>query len=251
MAHPQQLKFVEITSKFFNFNNDANLKVIEIGSYILNGSVRSFFSSNQYVGVDLMSGPGVDVVSNGQEINVPDQNFDVAISCECFEHNPYWFVSFQNMYNKLKMGGLLIVSCASRGRVEHGTKRTSPESSPGTQSIEWNYYKNLTNKDFLTKFDLDEMFDSHIFVYNGTSNDLYFVGLKLGAVTELSLSNLKSELQKINSLLPQTTTQKIYNIIRSVIRVPLFIASFLPDAAYQNFAVPYFKFFKRMKSLLF
>ena len=41
-------------------------KVLEIGSYDVNGSVRSNFKHVQeYVGVDLIPGPSVDVVSKG------------------------------------------------------------------------------------------------------------------------------------------------------------------------------------------
>lgn len=242
MAHPQQLKFVELTSEFFNLNNDPTLKVLEIGSYIVNGTVRPYFASSQYIGVDLMPGPGVDIVSNGEDINLPDENFDIAISCECFEHNPHWVKSFQSMYEKIKKGGILIASCASRGRLEHGTKRTSPESSPGTQSIEWNYYKNLSKKDFTKHLKLDDLFSSYIFVYNGTSKDLYFVGLKLGEnskTQEFRLADLESQLKKIDSLLPQSKTPKLLRGIWSITKAPLYIASFLPDNAYQNFALHY------------
>jgi SAM-dependent methyltransferase len=242
MAHPQQLKFVELTSKFFNLNNDPCLKVLEIGSYIVNGSVRPFFHASQYIGVDLMPGPGVDIVLNGKEINLPDETFDVAISCECFEHNPHWVESFQMMYKKTKKCGILLVSCASRGRLEHGTKRTHPESSPGTQSLEWNYYKNLRKKDFFKNLSLDTLFSSYIFVYNGTSKDLYFVGLKLGENSRLKgicLADLQSQLKKIDALLPDSKTAKIVKYLHSISRIPIYIASFLPDNVYQNFAIPY------------
>jgi SAM-dependent methyltransferase len=251
MALPQQLKFVELTSEFFNLNNDPTLKVLEIGSYIVNGTVRPYFAlASQYIGVDLMPGPGVDIVSNGEDINLPDENFDIAISCECFEHNPHWVKSFQSMYEKIKKGGILIASCASRGRLEHGTKRTSPESSPGTQSIEWNYYKNLTKKDFNNKLNLDDLFSSYIFVYNGTSKDLYFVGLKLGEnskTQELPLADLKSQLKNIDSLFPKSKTTKLLKTYGVLQGAPLYIASFLPDNAYQNFALPYARFIHNLR----
>ncbi len=250
MAHAQQLKFVELTSNFFNLNNSPSLKVLEIGSYIVNGTVRSYFTNSQYIGIDLIPGLGVDIISNGEEIDLPDECFDVAISCECFEHNPHWVKSFQSMYDKVKGGGILIASCASRGRLEHGTKRTSPESSPGTQTIEWDYYKNLSKKDFYDELNLNAMFNSYIFVYNGSSKDLYFVGLKPGAsqsTRPLSLSDLESQLRKINQLIPQSITPKIFRRIWSITNAPLYIASFLPDAAYQNFAMPYSKLTQRLR----
>lgn len=242
MSHPEQLKFVELTSKFFNLNNDPSLKVLEVGSYIVNGTVRPFFYGSQYIGVDLMPGPGVDIVLNGKEINLPDETFDVAISCECFEHNPHWVESFQIMDKKIKKCGILIVSCASRGRLEHGTNRTHPESSPGSQSLGWDYYKNLTKKDFFNNLSLDDIFSSYIFVYNGTSKDLYFVGLKLGENSRLKgmhLADLQSQLKKIDTLLPVSKTPKIVKYLYSISRIPLYVTSFLPDNVYQNFAIPY------------
>ena len=253
MAHAHQLKFVELTSNFFNFNNDPNLKVLEIGSYIVNGTIRSYFSGSQYIGVDLIQGPGVDIVSNGEDINLPDEYFDVAISCECFEHNPHWVRSFQNMYKKIKKDGILIVSTASRGRLEHGTKRTSPESSPGTQSIEWNYYKNLTKNDFKNNLKLDKLFSSYIFVYNGTSKDLYFVGLKSGENTQInkiSLADLELQLKQIDLLLPQSNISKLVKSIWNISKAPLYIASFMPDKVYQNFAIPYSRLIQYIKVLL-
>ena len=253
MAHPHQLKFVELTSKFFNLNNDSSLKVLEIGSYIVNETVRPFFTGSQFIGVDLMPGPGVDIVSNGEDINLPDESLDIAISCECFEHNANWAKSFKSMYEKVKKGGILIVSSASRGRLEHGTKRTSPESSPGTQSIEWNYYKNLTKKDFSNEFELDDLFSSYIFVYNGTSKDLYFVGVKLGESLKAKgcrLADLESQLKKIDSLLPKSKTPKLFKYLGSIAKTLLYIASFLPDNVYQNFALPYSWLAKKMRVVL-
>jgi SAM-dependent methyltransferase len=247
MAHPRQLKFVELTSEFFNLNNVPNLKVLEIGSYIVNGTVRPYFSGSEYFGVDLMPGPGVDIVSNGEELNFPDENFDVAISCECFEHNPHWVNSFQSMYQKLKKGGVFIASTASRGRVEHGTKRTSPDVSPGTQSIEWNYYKNLTKKDFINNLKLDDLFSSYIFVYNGAAQDLYFVGLKLGGgsrAQDFDFADLESRLKKIDSLVAES---KALRLAKCISRTPIWLVSFLPDKAYQNFAVPYATFLNKLR----
>ncbi len=50
-------------------------------------------------------GPGVDVVSSGHALDFPDETFDVTLSCECFEHNPYWLETFRNMHRMTKAGG--------------------------------------------------------------------------------------------------------------------------------------------------
>ena len=50
-----------------------------------------------------------------------------------------------------KSGGFLIFTCAITGRIEHGTDRTTPTSSPGTQSVGWDYYYNIEEKTLLKK----------------------------------------------------------------------------------------------------
>jgi hypothetical protein len=66
-------------------------KVLEIGAYDVNGSVRDLFrSASSYVGVDLQEGPGVDLVGFGHEIDHPDGWYDITISSESFEHDPHW-----------------------------------------------------------------------------------------------------------------------------------------------------------------
>jgi SAM-dependent methyltransferase len=179
MAHPQQLQFVKsVTSIISENHNFKSKKVLEIGSYDVNGSVRQFFPYSDYIGVDLIKGPGVDLICEGDKISHDDNIYDIAISCECFEHNPAWAETFKNMYRMTKDGGLVIFTCATAGRSEHGTTRTSPNNSPGTQAINWDYYNNLTENDFNEKFSLHELFNEHFFLVNQSSCDLYFFGIK-------------------------------------------------------------------------
>lgn len=119
MAHDQQLKFLEILSSEFLFQkSNKKLKVIEIGSYKVNQSIRKYFKgASEYIGVDLIPGPGVDYVGSGAKASFPDKYFTVSVSCECFEHNPDWVATMQNMYRMTKKSGLVIISCASRGRI--------------------------------------------------------------------------------------------------------------------------------------
>ena len=179
MAHFQQLRFVEIASSLLT-RSWQGLAVLEIGSHNVNGSVRPFFAGSDYVGVDLSEGKDVDVVASGHEVAFPDGTFDLTICCECFEHNPQWLQTFTNMYRMTKAGGVVLVTCASRGRREHGTARSSPEESPGTAAVGWNYYRNLNRPDFERRLDLGEMFGVHAFFGNRVSKDLYFVGKKKG-----------------------------------------------------------------------
>ncbi len=177
MSHPAQMEFIsKVKNRFTNFFS--NKKVLEIGSLNINGSIRSFFTNCEYIGIDVGPGKDVDVVSQGQTYDAADQYFDVTVSCECFEHNPEWIATFQNMYRMTKPGGLIIMTCAASGRSEHGTTRTTPENSPLTVGIGWDYYKNLDKSDFEAAFKIEDMFEGGQFINNKDTFDLYFWGIK-------------------------------------------------------------------------
>jgi len=173
MAHSQQRDFFRVVK---NNNPQAftGVEVLEIGSLNINGTVRDFFDSTRYIGADVADGRDVDVVCNGENLDYPDNSFDVAVSAECFEHNPEWVATFRNMWRMSKK--YVLMTCASEGRAEHGTTRSDPGSSPLTLS--WDYYRNLTEQDFRAEFNLDEMFTDYYFQYNPDSCDLYFYGEK-------------------------------------------------------------------------
>lgn len=203
MAHPQQLRFAELLSRELapHLRKLGPVKVLEIGSYDVNGSVRKFFSRCDYVGADLAPGPGVDVVGSGHELDFPDSAFDLALSCECFEHNPHWKDTLLNMHRMVGEGGLVAVTCASRGRLEHGTRRTNPEESPGTQTVGLDYYRNLNREDFEKELRLSELFSFFRFWYMPTSRDLYFIGVKgKRLIPDESLENFDREVRAIRFL---------------------------------------------------
>lgn len=174
MSHPQQRDFLKKTKDHFPEFFDER-EVLEVGSLNINGTVRDFFTNNiTYIGIDLIEGPGVDRVISGSELDEPDSSFDTTISTECFEHDKHWKETFRNMYRMTKVGGAIIFTCASEGRAEHGTTRTSPADSPATND----YYLNLTQNDFEKEFDVKSMFSKYLFEYNPVSCDLYFWGIK-------------------------------------------------------------------------
>uniref|UniRef100_UPI0026191979 tetratricopeptide repeat protein n=1 Tax=Pseudomonas sp. TaxID=306 RepID=UPI0026191979 len=173
--HWEQNNFIQSVKCLFP-NFFKAVSVLEIGSYDVNGSVRPQFEATRYVGVDLITGPGVDVISTGHEFR-SEERFDVAISTECFEHDPFYTATFLNMVRHVREGGLVIFSCAAEGRPEHGTRRAEPASSPGTVAQGYDYYRNLSEADFAF-LDLPVLFSEFRFFHNSTSNDLYFVGVK-------------------------------------------------------------------------
>lgn len=177
MSHIDQINFIKEFKEFYinnSFNKDIN--VLEIGSLDVNGNIRDLFDfTNEYTGIDLEKGPNVDLVLSGIDIDKLDKNFDIIISCECFEHAKDWKIIFEKMCQISKPNSFIVISVASTGRVEHGTERSGNWQSPGNKD---DYYLNLTKKDFIKSFDLEKIFSNHFFFYNVNSYDLYFIGIK-------------------------------------------------------------------------
>jgi SAM-dependent methyltransferase len=177
MSHTEQRIFVEkIKNNYPVFFS--NKKILEIGSLNINGTLRDFFTNCNYLGIDVGDGPGVDVICEGQSYDAPDETYDVVCSAECFEHNPYWLETFKNMIRLCKKNGFVFFTCATDGRPEHGTSRTTPQCSPLTVGNGWEYYRNLNELDFTTEINFDSYFKSYGFEVNTQSHDLYFWGIK-------------------------------------------------------------------------
>ena len=171
MSHPNQVAFVQSIKGCFS-DGFANKKVLEIGSLNINGSVRQFFTNCEYLGVDIGEGKDVDLVCNGHELPFPNLSFDTVISCECLEHDVYWDKTFQKMCELSK--DLVVMTCATTGRPEHGTTATNADVAPFTN----NYYRNLAIHDFVDNFDFHNIFKHFGFSINSDSQDLYFWGKK-------------------------------------------------------------------------
>jgi len=181
MAHQQQLDFVQLTKQLFP-DFFYKKKVLEIGSLDICGSVRTFFEDCDYIGIDVAEGPGVDVVCQGQDYTSEDGLFDIVLSCEAMEHNPMWKETFLNMIRLTRPGGMVLMTCASFGREEHGTSRTSSvDASPLSVSIGWEYYKNLGPADFHSIANLGSCFCSYRFWINWVSKDLYLIAFRNGS----------------------------------------------------------------------
>ena len=179
MAHPQQAEFFsKIRDRYAAHFRGA--RVLEVGSLDINGSVRELFERCDYTGVDLQPGRGVDLACAGHLLEFPSGHFDTTISAECFEHNPFWRETLANMVRMTRPGGLVLISCATTGRKEHGTTRTNPDASPFTVDENWDYYRNLTASDLARGIHLGGWFADWKSWVNYVSYDLYFVGLRHG-----------------------------------------------------------------------
>lgn len=196
MSHYQQVEFCKLFKN--EFFESKKISILELGSYDVNGSIRTIFdNTSKYVGLDLIKGPGVDIVYDGKNIPI-NQEFDLCISCECFEHNPNYFENFIKMIELAKKDGLVVFTCASIGRREHGTTDSNFRSSPGSMK-KWNYYKNLKKSHFTKRINLEKLFYKFLFFENYVSKDLYFIGIK-SKKYEKNLLNFRSKIIRKNTL---------------------------------------------------
>ncbi len=102
-------------------------RVLEVGSYDINGTPRQFFDTPVYIGLDWRGGPGVDVVGVAHECQMwEDGYFDVIVSTSTAEHDPHWAKTIIKMIDLLKVGGSIIFTCAGPGFPVHEVY-TAPE----------------------------------------------------------------------------------------------------------------------------
>lgn len=96
------------------------VSVLEIGSRDINGGIRDLFDRHDTVfeGVDIVEGAGVDWVCDAT-ITLPKGPYDCVVCCEVFEHLRGWPRIVRNAHRVLMTGGVLMVTMAGPGRVEH------------------------------------------------------------------------------------------------------------------------------------
>lgn len=189
MSHKTQMNFFKTVIPFFEdlFRG----KVIDIGSLDINGGPHTLLTPSEYVGVDLAPGPNVTLVSSGEKVSLPSGYFDVAMSSECFEHNPEWRDTLRNMIRMVKPGGLVCFTCATTGRAEHGTSRSDGgKSAPLAVELGQEYYENVVGDDVALVVEDSEITNWFIEI-EPLNHDLYFVGLK-GQPSPAALAKFKS-----------------------------------------------------------
>jgi len=161
-------------------------KVLDVGSLDINGNNKHLFTNCEYTGLDVAEGPNVDVISISHQYQAPDNNYDVIISTEVFEHDMFWEKSLLNITRMLKPGGLFLFTCAAPNRQEHGTRNSDGSyAAPLLLQIseEWSdYYKNLSIDDISNFKEFINQYEYYNIEYGeclGVElHDLYFYGFK-------------------------------------------------------------------------
>jgi SAM-dependent methyltransferase len=188
--HGQAANFTIFVKQILG-NYFSNKRVLDVGSGDINGNNRFLFTNCEYHGNDVIPANNVTIVSKTKDLPFADNTFDTIVSTECFEHDPEYPESLRKIYSMLKPGGLFFFTCASTGRPEHGTRRSTPMDSYGTIgniSEMSDYYKNLTKEDINEVLPLNDLFYVWDTYYNNESNDLYFLGIKRGGASLVKYS---------------------------------------------------------------
>src|SRR5579884_967573 len=88
----------------------SHLRILDVGSYDVNGTYRHLFDdpSWEYVGLDMESGPGVDIAVRRpyRWAEVPSNSYDVLISGQAFEHIEFPWATILEVRRVLRPGGL-------------------------------------------------------------------------------------------------------------------------------------------------
>jgi len=119
--HVEALTFVAKTNRRLGpFDS-----VLELGGRNVNGSPRPLFPTADYLSVDIVDGPGVDVVCDAT-LYRPTRRFDACLCLEVLEHaeDPDGFVA--TAWGSLKPGGWFILTCACLPRAPHSAVDGGP-----------------------------------------------------------------------------------------------------------------------------
>lgn len=94
-------------------------RVLEIGSYSVNGSIRPLFAgAKAYKGIDQTGGPDVDQVVTAADYDGKGA-YDIVVSCEAMEHSADPADIVTCAWQALKPGGLFVLTAAGTDRPAH------------------------------------------------------------------------------------------------------------------------------------
>ena len=158
------------------FMDNANVRVLEIGSQDVNGSLREHCPKNyEYIGVDFVDVKGVDVViTDPYSFPFDDEYFDIILSSSCFEHSEMFWLTYLDILRVLKPKGLFYLNVPSSGpfhRYPVDCWRFYPDA--GGALITWakrnginaslleSYTQTETWKDYISVFLKDEKYLSY------------------------------------------------------------------------------------------
>jgi len=184
VAHREQQRFCRSIRQKYPDYFKSKQRVLDVGSGDVNGNNKYLFDGCddlEYHGCDVAAGPNVTIVSFCHELPFESESFDVIVSTECFEHDLYWAASFRKIYQMLRPNGMLLFTCATTGREEHGTIRSGSPYGSFTTKINQEYYRNITEDDVRLALRLEQgTMEYEMSTRSKPMADIYFVGIKTG-----------------------------------------------------------------------
>lgn len=116
------LRMEWFTKGYLPESNGEKHKVLDVGSYDVNGSYKHLFPSDKYdyKGLDMEQGDNVDICVENPYIwkDLETDSFDVVISGQAFEHIEFFWITLAEMARVLKKGGVMCI-IAPNGFAEH------------------------------------------------------------------------------------------------------------------------------------
>lgn len=87
------------------------IKILDVGSCDVNGNYKALFSSPcwTYTGIDITTGPNVDVVIKPYQWPLENESYDVVISGQCLEHVEMPWLWIKEVERVCKSKGLVII----------------------------------------------------------------------------------------------------------------------------------------------
>lgn len=107
-------------------------KILDIGSLDINGTMREYYflhpghkkwkeyvGYKEYIGIDLIEGPSVDIVMDSNNMTLEENSFDLILTLSQLEHDNNPTETLKGAYKVLKPGGTLLVACPTEKTDEH------------------------------------------------------------------------------------------------------------------------------------
>ena len=113
--HPSAMTLGKLV--FEHYVHSPEQVIVEIGSQLVNGGLRDIAPPhNRYIGLDFVSGPGVDLVlDDPYRYPLEDNTADLVVSSSVFEHAEFFWLSFLEALRILKDGGVLYLNVPACG----------------------------------------------------------------------------------------------------------------------------------------
>lgn len=167
--HPEAYAGLEKMLNDSGLDLNEQYRALDMGGRDVNGSIRQLIPGAKWTGLDIVSGPGVDIVRDATldwfHID-PVPRFDIIVSTEMFEHVEDWRGAIRTCAQAMDSNGeeMLFFTCASTGRRPHGA---SGEWDP--PAGEW--YQNVAPDEMERQ--LDKFFAHYEVTFNPMPGDIY------------------------------------------------------------------------------